>query len=337
MQGPPPQRDAAGAAAGEALWGEIERTWIGLASGPLEQRLAEAGWQADPVSFEVYCQRCGRDVGVFEADRNGCARCRGRRLPWKRVVRLGRYEGELREAIHELKFTAWRQMGAELGQRLGQQLAEAIAREPAAMGREIWVVPVPTSFRRRMSRGIDHSKVLARAVVAELRRTPAGGGGVRLWACLERKHRPSQLSVTAGERARNVAGSMRPRAAAMVAMRVRSWISRGIAGFWGGSRGKPGRTGAGSGTGPAQGERAGSGKNGGSGGAERVGGGAGPAGERRSGPLVVVLDDVMTTGATLGVAARAARLGLRRGGMGRGEIWIAMVAVTPDRGAKRSA
>jgi predicted amidophosphoribosyltransferase len=331
LEGPQAQRDAAGVAAGDALWGEIERTWIGVASGPLEQRFAEAGWQADPVSFEVYCQRCGRDVGVFEADRSGCSRCRGRRLPWTRVVRLGRYEGALREAVHELKFTAWRQVGAELGQRVGKQLAEAIACEPAAMGREILVVPVPTSFRRRMSRGIDHSKVLARAVVAELRRSPAGGGGVRLWACLARKHRPSQLSVTASERARNVAGSMRPRAGAMLAMRVRRWIGRGLAGFWGSSRAKPGPTGAGGPAGKAEGVRLGRGKAGGNGGDESS---AGLVAAQRSGPLVVVLDDVMTTGATLGVAARAARLGLRRSGVGRGEIWIAMAAVTPDRGTK---
>jgi len=43
-----------------------------------------------------------------------CPACRGKRLPWARAVRLGEYDGLLRDAIHEVKFTRWRTLGSDL-------------------------------------------------------------------------------------------------------------------------------------------------------------------------------------------------------------------------------
>jgi predicted amidophosphoribosyltransferase len=188
-------------------------------------------------------------------------------LKWERLVRLGDYEGLLRDAIHDLKFSAWRRVGRELGTDLGGALAEAL-RDAGISAREAVIVPVPTSFRRRMARGIDHTLVLARAVRAAT--------GVPIAGALRRLHRPSQLDVPPSARRENVAGSMRARGVLRTRARV-----------------------------------------------------------------VIVLDDVVTTGATMTAACRAAGAALRRG---RGErtdraagmpvLWALCLGVTPEPGRR---
>ena len=182
------------------VWHATERTWIGVSTPPLTRRLEDAGWTPDGP--DDCCPRCARDTGPFEARRDGCPRCRDRRLPWSRAVRLGRYEGVLRDIVHDVKFTAWRSLGTAVGRELGRAVGEAIAADPDTRGRAVIVVPVPTTLRRRLARGIDHTMILARAVAGSLER-----GRVAAW--LRRTHRPSQLAVPASSRARNVAGSIR--------------------------------------------------------------------------------------------------------------------------------
>lgn len=244
---------------------EIERIWLGLETPPLSDRIAAAGWAPD--SLDAYCHRCGLTVGPYEAGLEGCPACRSRRLGWERMVRLGEYTGLLRDVIQEVKFSRWRRLGDEIGAMLGRSLAEMLTRErvdPAAVA----IVPVPSSFRRRMARGIDHCLVISRGVSRET--------GIPIVRGLSRSHRPSQLSVPASRRGANVAGSIRAR---------------------------PG-----------------------------VGCGA---------QLVVVLDDVTTSRATLMAATRAVA------GAGKGQtgqeldgskagvrVWAAVVAVTPQSGRR---
>lgn len=129
-----------------------------------------------------------------------CAACRNARVAWERFVRLGAYADVLRDAIHDLKFHAWRRRGGELGTLLGIALRDALLGagvDPA----QVIVVPVPTTFRRRLARGIDHSLVLARAVRSVL--------GARVLMALRRTHRPSQVALALTQRRRNVRGTMR--------------------------------------------------------------------------------------------------------------------------------
>jgi predicted amidophosphoribosyltransferase len=278
---------------------DVERQLLGLSAEPLDRRLESAHWRAD--AFDTFCHRCGRDAGVFEVWREGCTRCRGLAMPWDKVVRLGRYEGVLRDVVHEVKFTAFRSLGTAVGRLLGQRVASAIARrspsEPPIQ--RVLVVPVPTSTRRRLARGIDHTRVLARAAAAALRRGTPDCPPVpaRVWPVLSREHRPSQLAVPAGERLRNVAGAFRPAwRAGLARWSPAGWLAPAIT----------------------------------------------------PGTLVVLLDDVTTTGATARAAARALRsvlkpaggkdrrapAGARVEGSGaekKAEMWLVILAVTPDR------
>ncbi len=193
------------------LWPAVERTWLGLTVPTVAQRAREAGWTID--ALDRFCWRCGMSIGPFEATANACSRCPEKRTPWSRYVRLGTYTPPLLDMVHELKFQGWRAVGRALGAELGRQIARALTLDARAGGpgaaaarTGITLVPVPTTFRRRMFRGIDHSMVIAQAVAEILEEA-------RVHPLLARRHGPSQLAVSPSEREANVRGSMRVRSA----------------------------------------------------------------------------------------------------------------------------
>ncbi len=240
---------------------DAEAAWFGVSAVSWREAADRADW--NPDAPDSYCPRCGTTAGPFEADADGCAACRCRRLGWSRTVRLGSYQGVLREAVLAGKFTAWRRVCQELGTDLGQAVAQALesaAIDPAS----IMVCPVATSTRRRLTRGVDHTVILSREV--------ARATGGTLIRALRREYRPPQQRLVASARKQNIAGSFHPRGTAC--------------------RGLDGR-------------------------------------------LVVLVDDVRTTGATLSAAARALRGGVKASGGSGVEIWGALVGVTPRSGENR--
>jgi predicted amidophosphoribosyltransferase len=238
---------------------DFEKTWLGLTTPPLRDRMADAAWEPDVP--HCYCRRCGSTVGPHDADDTGCSVCRGKTMEWDRMLRLGAFSGLLREMVLEVKFTRWRRLGDELGGLLGAALTRAMEDEDVPAGRAV-LVPVPMSMRRRLSRGIDHTVVIARGMAATT--------GMRMVRGLERRHRPPQARLPASERRGNVAGAIR---------------ARGGADF--------------------------------------------------GGDLVVVVDDVTTTRATMTAACRAVRKALGEKGQDGGTaVWGAVLGVTPVRGRK---
>ena len=204
---PGPGRPDAGATtaptrgARDDAWSQFERAFLGLAGASFTSRSSREGWMADAPA--AYCARCGRSVGPHEySAADGCPRCESRRLPWARVVRLGVYEDLLRDAVHEIKFTRWRRIGAETGCLLGAALARAMADAGMAPADAV-LIPVPSAFRRRLARGIDHTLVVARGV--------RESSGVSICRALTARAGPAQVDVSASRRARNVAGRFAPR------------------------------------------------------------------------------------------------------------------------------
>lgn len=243
------------------LWGAVERTWLDVTAAPLAERLARAAWSPD-IPGADYCARCAHSVGVAEAGADGCASCRARRLPWSVGVRLGPYMPPLDDLVREVKFTRWRRLGLDLGRLLGAAVAAELVRREVA--EEPVIVPVPSTFARRLVRGIDHARTLADGV--------AEATGGRVCEALWRRHRRTQLGLTPGQRARNVAGT--------------NHLRRGVA-------------------------------------------------PMLAGRLIVLVDDVITTGATMRTAGHAVARGLRAAGSPPpSRIWAAVVAVTPEAGRR---
>lgn len=273
---------------------EIERVWLDVLAAPLLDRMQSAAWWPDDPT--AYCARCGMTFGevgvggdVVVAARHGAERCTGcaqdKLSAWERMIRVGAYEHPMRTWVAEVKFTRWRRLARDLGRVLGAAVAERVEIEKArdervakAMEQPMLLVPVPTTLRRLLARGIDHALCIARGV-----RSTTGG---EICQPIGRRHRPSQRDVLPSERVANVARAFYPR----------SW------------------------------------------GLGRV---------DMTGRLVVVVDDVTTTGATLGAACRAVRQAWqeqRQGGdspdknrTGDGEpiVWAAVLARTPMEGDDR--
>ncbi|MGH7130548.1 MAG: ComF family protein [Phycisphaerales bacterium] len=182
---------------------QFEDHWLGLTHPPLRRVMAETGWRPDVRG--ACCPRCGQTVAAIVSHgagvEGGCETCREEPRPWTRLVRLGEYRGELAAMIRQVKFTHWRQRGGELGSLLGASVRDELNRagvDPALAP----IVPVPMSFMHRILRGIDHSRVIARAV--------ARGAGSPLAPVLARRRKPPQSSLPASERARNMSRVMRP-------------------------------------------------------------------------------------------------------------------------------
>lgn len=249
-----PSGPARGRSRARAAAIEIERVWLGLDRPPLADRMFDAGWLPDAP--DVYCPRCGADAGPFEADFDGCPECRSKRLAWTGAVRLGRYEGLLRESVLEFKHGPWRRLGQDLGKLLGIAVAERM-RLMKIDPRLARVVPVPTTHRRRLARGIDHTLVLAREVSRV-----TGAGLVRAVA---RRHGPPQTRTPISARRGNVSGVFRVRIPARML---------------------PG--------------------------------------------LVIVVDDVRTTGATMSGVCRTIREGAKGSAAEGVECWAATLGVAPD-------
>ncbi len=120
------------------------------------------------------CLVCGEALGMESArfavalGADACTACRLAAPEFARAVAFGRYEDELRELLHQLKYSHMQRLAVE---PLGRWLAEAIATLAPQAGRDVAVIAVPLYSARERARGFNQSVLLANAAIRHLRKT----------------------------------------------------------------------------------------------------------------------------------------------------------------------
>ena len=331
-----------------STWRQTEAAWLDQTAAPLADRIG--------TSVPRYA-RCGHqhrqpdDAPITErtdGDLEACNACGKRAIPWTRLVCLGSFAGQLREVIHEIKFAQWRAAGWQAGTLLGRSL-EAQLRSSGLGGLPVAVVPAPMSWRRRMWRGIDHTRVMAAATAAAINAdrvaaTKASAGGTtrrvpksseaRVCPLLAKRHRRPQAELAASQRRSNIDGAIFFRGS-HTSTPAASWSQMTFS-LFGGLLSRCGRLAAALPQ-PARallgllpGIEAAAAVDW----AQRQSGevkAAGKGAEGGGGRLVViVVDDVTTSGATLEACCRAVTKGLAVAGIGRHRVtlWAAVMGVT---------
>jgi ComF family protein len=109
------------------------------------------------------CPRCGSTVGPYAFLEGGCNSCRPYSFHFEGVLRLGSYDGLLRDLVLRLKRVSGEGLAESLG-LLWAVHADARLRALAAQT----IIPVPLHWRRRLARGYNQSEALARALAQRL-------------------------------------------------------------------------------------------------------------------------------------------------------------------------
>jgi ComF family protein len=142
------------------------------------------------------CWRCGSTVGPHENVMDGCSHCRTSSFQFNRLVRLGTYDGLLREVVLRMKSPAGENLAWSMGELLAHRLAPALAGSKVDA-----VVSMPLHWRRRLARGYNQSEAIGRAA-ARLLRLPYLDG--RLVRSRLTQH---QVGLSATQRQSNVIAS----------------------------------------------------------------------------------------------------------------------------------
>jgi len=152
-----------------------------------------------------YCRRCGATIGPnIPLREDGCSACPTTLPRFATVVRLGPYAAPLRGIVGELKYRRREQML----RRLGELLGEAIIARDDVEAPEL-IMPVPMHWRRRLSRGYDHARALARRL-ARCLDLPVGGELIRV------RHTPPQVTLSRSRRIEMVRGAFALRSRAPI-------------------------------------------------------------------------------------------------------------------------
>lgn len=157
------------------------------------------------VELGPACPACAEPTG----DRAElCARCRTRPLPLDQIVAPWRFGGQLALAIRRLKFAQRGHVARDVAPLWAPLVAAA------ALAHDGLVVPIPTHWRRRFSRGYDHAWLLAwhACSAAQL---PAPEPLLR-----RIRAAPAQSTLSAAERRANLVGAFAVRDQARVAGRT---------------------------------------------------------------------------------------------------------------------
>ncbi len=139
------------------------------------------------------CPRCGRGWGDGAGE---CPDCRRAPPAFSHCVAVADYAGEIKGAVHRLKYEAERSLAEPLGLLLAARTPPSLADTPV-------LVPVPLHASRLRDRGFNQAELLAAAVARWLGWPLAGSALVR------DRTTPPQAFLNRAERQHNLKGAFR--------------------------------------------------------------------------------------------------------------------------------
>jgi ComF family protein len=139
------------------------------------------------------CPRCAATVGPHVPLEGGCIACRDQSFHFECALRLGPYEGLLREVILRMKHLAGEGLAEVVGELSAAHLEKRLREAKADI-----IVPMPLHWRRRWQRGYNQSEALARAFADRLG-IPCNAGWLR-----RVRNTPQQQQQSAAARRDNV-------------------------------------------------------------------------------------------------------------------------------------
>ncbi len=156
------------------------------------------------------CPRCGGSLGPnIPARFDGCGQCQHTLPRFSRVHRLGPYTGCLRQTIRDLKYRRHLRLRGRLTHLLAQRI-QAASDEGGGADRPDVVLPVPMHWLRRLGRGFDHARAIAKGLARELN-LPLGCELVRI------RNTPPQVHLPRTRRLTNVRGAFAVRSPGTIA------------------------------------------------------------------------------------------------------------------------
>jgi ComF family protein len=161
-------------------------------------------WSDLPSQSGALCARCGEALAVEpDADATLCRICRAAAPPFEKAVAHGVYADKLRALVHLLKYDGMEGLAGRLGALTAEQV---LAMD--GLPEELMVVPVPLWPGKQRQRGFNQAELLARGVMAAMRKgRPEMRVRLVAGALERRRATESQAGLSPHERRANVRGA----------------------------------------------------------------------------------------------------------------------------------
>lgn len=109
------------------------------------------------------CPRCAANIGPY-VEASNCWQCHNESYAFQSVLRLGPYDGDLRDLVLRMKQPTGETLAEVVGRHWARNRLQQLQEIPADM-----VIPVPLHWRRRLSRRYNQAEILAKNLAHELR------------------------------------------------------------------------------------------------------------------------------------------------------------------------
>lgn len=146
------------------------------------------------------CRQCGSPIGPYLDPNNRCTNCRGKRLSFHSVIRLGLYKEQLRHACIRAKGIGAQPLAAALTTLLWTRQGEAVRHAGANL-----VIPVPQHWMHRVVKPHNPPETLARELARRLQADYSAHILVKI------RRTPDQSSLPAQKRRANLHMAFRAR------------------------------------------------------------------------------------------------------------------------------